>query len=210
MFYSLHSYWDTAAANRPTTTRPIPSTSSNRSAGYTAAAQSHPTNTCTPSCTLPISTFAQGCTEPTTYWKIAHRRPSETPNADSRSPKLSPSMIEGSCHCGCVAFTLAQAPESLVDCNCSICRRIGALWGHLEIEDVAISLVDGKTIAYTHGDQELAFHTCARCGCTTLWENLRPQEYTHMAANFRMCTPDVIGQFEIRKFDGADTWQFLD
>ena len=119
-------------------------------------------------------------------------------------------MIRGSCHCGNVTFSLAQPPEKLVDCNCSICRRIGALWGHLEIEDVSIDRQGGETIAYVHGDRELAIHTCATCGCTTHWENLRPDKYSHMAVNFRMCEPEVISRFTVRKFDGADTWQFID
>ena len=117
-------------------------------------------------------------------------------------------MIRGSCHCGNVTFQLAKPPEKLVDCNCSICRRLGALWGHLEIEDVAIS--QGDTIAYTHGDRELAFHTCLKCGCTTHWENLKTDEYSYMAVNFRMCSPETIGKFTIRKFDGAETWKFID
>jgi hypothetical protein len=42
-------------------------------------------------------------------------------------------MHHGSCHCGAVQFELTESPETLVDCNCSICRRIGALWGHVSI-----------------------------------------------------------------------------
>lgn len=121
---------------------------------------------------------------------------------------MSSRLISGSCHCGNVTFELAKAPEKLVDCNCSICRRIGALWGHIEVEDVTIK--PGETTSYIHGDKLLAFHTCLQCGCTTHWENLGRNEHTHMAVNFRMCDPNVINEFEIRKFDGAKTWAFLD
>ena len=37
-------------------------------------------------------------------------------------------MIEASCHCGAVRLEIAQRPERLTSCNCSICRRLGALW----------------------------------------------------------------------------------
>lgn len=117
-------------------------------------------------------------------------------------------LIHGSCHCGNVTFELAKSPEKLVDCNCSICRRIGALWGHLEPADVSIKA--GKTTAYVHGDELLAFHTCLKCGCTTHYENLGKDKHTHMAVNFRMCDPDVVGQFVVRRFDGANSWQFID
>ena len=43
-------------------------------------------------------------------------------------------MIRGSCHCDAVTFELLQRPKWLTDCNCSICRRIGALWAHADIE----------------------------------------------------------------------------
>ena len=32
----------------------------------------------------------------------------------------------------------------------------------------------------------------------------------HMAVNFRMSDREVIDQFEVKRFDGADTWKFLE
>ena len=118
-------------------------------------------------------------------------------------------MYQGSCHCGSVQFELTEPPEKLVDCNCTICRRIGALWGHVSIRSVQIIAPSDGTISYIQGDKTLAIHTCRTCGCTTHWENLQPEE-EHMAVNFRMCDPEVINQFQVRKFDGADTWKFID
>lgn len=119
-------------------------------------------------------------------------------------------LIKGECHCGAVRFCIKQEPRWLVDCNCSICRRIGALWGHVEIGSVVISGGAGATIAYCQGDRTLAIHTCKTCGCTTHWENLKPEESSKMAVNFRMCSEQDISKFKIRQFDGAETWQFLD
>ena len=118
-------------------------------------------------------------------------------------------MIEGTCHCGAVHFKTTQSPKWLTDCNCSICSRLGALWGHVDIDSVTINSAKESTIVYVHGDKTLAFHTCKICGCTTHWENLRPDESSHMAVNFRMCATADISKFRIRKFDGADTWAFL-
>jgi hypothetical protein len=118
-------------------------------------------------------------------------------------------MYEGSCHCGAVQFVLTEAPEKLVNCNCSICHRIAALWGHVPIRSVTIIAAPGVTIEYIQGDKTLAIHTCKTCGCTTHWENLQP-DGERMAVNFRMCAPEVISAIQIRRFDGADTWQFMD
>lgn len=91
-----------------------------------------------------------------------------------------------------------------------MCRRTGALWGHVDIASVTITAATDATISYVHGDKSLAFHTCRICGCTTHWENLQPAEHSHMALNFRMCSTTDISKFRIRKFDGADSWEFLD
>jgi hypothetical protein len=119
-------------------------------------------------------------------------------------------MIRGSCHCGSISFEITQKPKWLVDCNCSICRRVGALWAHVDIDSVTITPAQGGTIAYVHGDKMLAIHTCKDCGCTTHWENLKPEEFSLMAVNFRMCEADDAAEYRIRRFDGADTWAFLD
>lgn len=116
--------------------------------------------------------------------------------------------ITGVCHCGQVGFEINETPKYLVDCNCSICRRLAPLWGHVHLDSFK-KLGEGQTIKYAHGDRTLAIHTCAQCGCTTHWESLIP-ENTKVAVNFRMCEPELLDHFRIRKFDGADSWKFLD
>ena len=119
-------------------------------------------------------------------------------------------MIQGHCHCGAVSFEITETPQWLTRCNCSICRRLGALWAHLDIDKVEIIRRGAGTRAYSYGDKGLAFHSCQTCGCTTHWENLKPEEYSHMAVNFTMCDPDVVASFRVRNFDGADSWAYLD
>lgn len=116
--------------------------------------------------------------------------------------------ITGACHCGRVGFEITQAPEQLVDCNCSICRRLGGLWGHIS-PSAFKRTGEGSTIGYVHGDRTLTMHTCGHCGCTTHWTP-RKAGLDRMAVNFRMCEPEVTAGFRIRRLDGADTWLFLD
>ncbi len=119
-------------------------------------------------------------------------------------------MIRGSCHCGAIAFEVERTPEWITECNCSICRRIGAQWAHFEEHEVELSVPANATIAYVHGDRTLALHTCKTCGCTPYWLGLEPKASTRMAVNFRMCEPDDIRGIPVRRFDGADSWKFLD
>lgn len=118
--------------------------------------------------------------------------------------------VNGSCHCGAVAFEVNAYPEWAMDCNCSICRRLGVLWFHAETKHIEIISEPGVTSRYIHGDKMIAFHTCKTCGCTTHWDNVDPNSYDRMAVNLRMTDPEVFVTLRIRKFDGADSFKYLD
>ena len=119
-------------------------------------------------------------------------------------------MIRGSCHCGAISFAAARTPEWLTACNCSICRRVGALWAHFPRDNVAVSAPPDGTIEYIHGDKTLVLHTCGTCGCTPYWVGVGPGTEGRMAVNARMCEPADIADLPVRHFDGAETWKFLD
>ena len=119
-------------------------------------------------------------------------------------------MISGSCHCGAVRFELIRTPDWLTDCNCSICRRLGTLWAHADASDVRLNAAPGATIAYSWGDHCLAFHSCRTCGCTTHWSSLDDAHPDRMAVNCRLADPSDIAALQVRRFDGADSWTYLD
>jgi hypothetical protein len=119
-------------------------------------------------------------------------------------------LIEGSCHCGAVKFSFPVTPEWLTACNCSVCRRYNTLWAYAAVSEITVNANDNATVAYVHGDKTLAMHSCKICGCTTHWIGLDTTESSKMAVNFRMCEPDDFANIRIRRFDGADTWEFLD
>ena len=55
-------------------------------------------------------------------------------------------MLMGSCHCGRAHWTLEGDPGSITACNCTLCRRYGALWAY-DYEGERIS-VQGPTASY--------------------------------------------------------------
>lgn len=117
-------------------------------------------------------------------------------------------MIKGACHCGAVSFEVAQTPARIVACNCSICRRVAALWVHSPPADgVVLYAPEGSTHAYSWGDKGLLFHSCKTCGCTTHWAAV---DGGRIAVNFRMVAPEAYKNIPVRHFDGADSWEFLD
>ena len=121
-----------------------------------------------------------------------------------------PQNLSGTCHCGAVGWTLSARPEKLVSCNCSICRRLRALWAHGTDDTITIHAAEGATRTYVWGDGGIAFHSCNTCGCTTHWQGLEPESPRNMAVNAALADPQDIAEIRVRRFDGADSWQFLD
>ena len=119
-------------------------------------------------------------------------------------------MIRGNCHCGAVRFEVPEPRDFLTDCNCSICRRYGALWLHCNRSEISLEYAPGATSAYEWGDRLLAFHHCNTCGCMTHWLSIKEDNPEPMAVNCRMSEPADIAGMQVRRFDGADTWQYLD
>ncbi len=119
-------------------------------------------------------------------------------------------MITGNCHCGAISFELNEQPEWLTECNCSVCRRLGTIWAHAEVDKISILGAEDASLAYSWGDKSLAFHTCNTCGSTTHWVSREPQENAVMAVNCRLAEPEQVAGIRVRHFDGADSWSYLD
>jgi hypothetical protein len=118
-------------------------------------------------------------------------------------------MIQASCHCGQVRLEIAERPQTLTSCNCSLCRRTGALWAYYTPDQVRIVGGLARTAAYVQGDRTLENHHCPTCGCITHWR-ARDPALVRMGVNARLMDPGDIAGVHVRRFDGADTWEFLD
>jgi hypothetical protein len=120
---------------------------------------------------------------------------------------MSAKPIEASCHCGAITFEVDGAPDEVTDCNCSICRRSGALWAYYSPKRVRFTAA-GATDIYMWNDRMIEFHRCKVCGCHTHWLATK-RDHDRMGVNARMMPPDVAAKARVRRFDGADTWQEL-
>jgi hypothetical protein len=118
--------------------------------------------------------------------------------------------IEASCHCGTVRIDVAEQPEELTSCNCSICRRIGALWAYYRPEQIVFVAGRGATVGYVQGERTLAMHHCPTCGCVTHYESVTTDYKDRIAINARLMDPAATADARVRRFDGASTWQYLD
>ena len=119
-------------------------------------------------------------------------------------------MHQGSCHCGAVRLTLPSTPESATDCNCSLCRRIGGPWVYFEVGTVQIEGHPEATESYVQGDRTLRTIRCRNCGCVTHWEPIAMETGARLGVHLGNFDPKLMAAVRVRKFDGADTWTFLD
>lgn len=119
-------------------------------------------------------------------------------------------MLIGACHCGQVGWTMDTLPRSVTACNCTICRRYGALWAYGYIGyDIKTT---GQTTTYRRRDSgDICFHFCADCGCVTHFvacsENENGRQQT--AVNVRMSDLLPISELQIRHFEGHDSFKEL-
>lgn len=119
-------------------------------------------------------------------------------------------MFIASCHCGAVTLEIARKPRSLTECNCSICRRYGALWSYYSRRSVRIGGSSIATKKYKWGSGRLAFNFCPKCGCVMFHETSRKKgDDTRFGVNVRMMDPRDIAGLSVRMLDGAKSWKTL-
>ncbi len=118
-------------------------------------------------------------------------------------------MPTATCHCGQVRIEVPRKPRSLTNCNCSICRRYGALWAYYKDADVRLVSEPGATDEYAWGERSQRFIRCKACGCLMQWKKFTTGANTWAGVNARNFEPSVIGNVKIRLFDGANTWKVI-
>jgi hypothetical protein len=123
-----------------------------------------------------------------------------------------PAAIGGTCQCGNCSWQLLGDPGSITACNCTLCRRYGALWayGH-EGETVTVT---GPTGSYRRAELDkpyLEILFCPTCACVLAWRGLVLEEdgRRRMAVNVRLAAPEAVMDLSIDTFDGLDTFEDL-
>ncbi len=121
-------------------------------------------------------------------------------------------MLRGTCHCGDTHWTLEGDPGPATACNCTLCRRYGALWAY-DYEGERISIF-GETARYVRrgkDDPSLEILFCPSCASVLCWRGLRvsPEGRRRIAVNLRLAPPDEVAGLTIDHFDGLDSFEDL-
>lgn len=103
----------------------------------------------------------------------------------------------GACHCGAVQFEV-HLPNGLVNprrCDCSMCRRKGAVVASVPLKDLRIT--DGEDVlrVYRFNTKTAAHHFCSVCGIYTHHQRRsQPDEYGFNVGCLKRVNPfDVDG-----------------
>jgi len=72
--------------------------------------------------------------------------------------------LEGSCHCGNIAYEVEGEPQQAIECNCSICQRKGIkMWFVAEGDFHLLTPVENLA-TYTFNTHRIRHHFCPKCG----------------------------------------------
>ncbi len=121
-------------------------------------------------------------------------------------------MLKGTCHCGDTHWTLEGDPGPATACNCTLCRRYGALWAY-DYEGERIR-VFGETARYARRGKEdpsLEILFCPSCAGVLCWRGLRVSEdgRRRIAVNLRLAPPEAVADLPIDHFDGLESFEDL-
>jgi hypothetical protein len=111
-------------------------------------------------------------------------------------------MIQAKCHCGNIKLEAKTLPDTLTECNCSICRRLAAKWIYYGSKEVTLTF-DTAPNDYEWGDKCIVFHHCPKCGCATHYSSKPNMEFDRIAINANMLDPKTIKHLKTRRFNGA-------
>ncbi len=110
---------------------------------------------------------------------------------------------EGSCHCGRIAFTVEGEVDEVIDCNCSLCRRRGALLAAFPREALKLTTPESGMGTYRFNKHVIAHHFCPECGVAPFSEG-KGRDGSAMAMVNVRCLPGVdLSKLKVVAFDGA-------
>ncbi|NKC01890.1 MAG: GFA family protein [Pseudomonadales bacterium] len=109
----------------------------------------------------------------------------------------------GSCHCGAVEFTFEVDEFAAWQCNCSLCRRTGAIYHR--VEATCFHLKEPLVELESYGSKPLISHKrCARCGVHTFSQVKFGHEIGALYCVNLLCVGDIeTNKLSVEQFNGA-------
>jgi hypothetical protein len=111
---------------------------------------------------------------------------------------------QGTCHCRRVTFEARAELTYVVDCNCSMCARKGALWHPAAEKDLRILTGEPDLALYQFNTRTAKHYFCRHCGIHPF---TRPRlDPGRWAFNVRCIDGVDPSALKVRTFDGQN-WE---
>ena len=75
-----------------------------------------------------------------------------------------PTRHEGSCHCGAIRFAITSDFPELTTCNCSMCKRRGALMVKVPVSEFELMAGADQLAEYRFHTETARHFFCRTCG----------------------------------------------
>jgi len=111
-------------------------------------------------------------------------------------------LYKASCHCGQIAFEVEGEIKQVMDCNCSICSRKGALLWFVPRDALRLSTPDDRMSTYTFNKHIIKHHFCPTCGIHPFGEATDPSGKPMAAVNVRCIEGIDLSALPVKHFDG--------
>ena len=108
----------------------------------------------------------------------------------------------GSCHCGSIAFEVEGTIESVLECNCSICRKRGHLLWFVPRSALKLTKTIVNLGTYRFNKQVIAHHYCVVCGVGPFGEGSDPKGNAMAAVNVRCLDGVDLKALKVVEHDG--------
>jgi len=114
-----------------------------------------------------------------------------------------PTTYSGSCHCGAVRYAVTTTIETVLACNCSICRRSGSLLAFVPESAFALERGDDALTSYRFNKHRIDHVFCKTCGVKSFARGTRPDGTPMVAINVRCLDGVDVDELAVKHFDGA-------
>jgi hypothetical protein len=110
----------------------------------------------------------------------------------------------GSCHCGKIQYEVKfDKLDAGMSCNCSICRKVGALRTFVPATDFKLLGGEDALTHYKFGKQNIDHCFCATCGIHSFAQGAKPDGTKMVAVNIHCLHGVDEDKLAVKKFDGA-------
>jgi len=111
---------------------------------------------------------------------------------------------QGGCHCGRVRYEATSDLTQVVDSNCSICLKRGAMWAFVKAPQFKLVQGDDTLTDYQFAQKKIHHLFCRTCGVGSFSRGLAPNGDETFAVNVNCLDGVDVAALKPTPFDGKN------